>query len=280
MQRESLTERLRHPQKIKKQQPAPTAQTNKNAPVTQSSSNRMALIVFGVVLTLAVVSLLFIFAAQKRAENITSFLDPSVLNGLVVDRTFTPQTNRRYVQVSEGADRNVSVTELGSTLPVISRYNFRALTQKNYEMIGVAPWALSINISSNIEDPDLLRYLFNQADMCKAFIARNTVAPLLNDPNALIQLVRDESKVRSFFNDEVAQQVLASPKVIEALAGSRLFASLLVSNTGRFFREHPEQAAQLINASPTLKALKQNAAVRKAVTENRYLKDIAPTLLK
>ena len=271
-------QRLRHPNKIKKQ--ARAQQTQAAAAAPKPGDNRMVIIVSSVVLVLALVSLLFIFAAQKRAENITSFLDKSVVNGLVVDRTFAPQTTRRYVQVSEGQDRNVSATELGSTLPVISRYNFRALTPKNYQIIGAAPFALSINISSNIEDPQLLRYLFNQDDMCKAFISRSTVAPLLDNINTLAQAVRDENKVQAFFSQEVAQQVLASDEVIEALAGSRLFAYLLISKSGKFFRDHPEQAAQLINGSPTLKALKQKPAVRKAITENRYLKDIAPTLLK
>ncbi len=269
---------LRNPKKFRKN--AAQSAGTQSAPRTEKKPDRMLLGVLGVVFALLIVSLLVVFSASKRADNISSALDPSVLQGLVVDATFNPNSGRRYIQISEGQDRNVNVVELGSTLPVISRYNYRALTPRSYMIIGQAPFALTINVSSNLEDPDLLRYLFNQDTTAKAFLERADVAPLLAEPKALAQLAADQEKLQAFFADETVQQVLASPQLVSALAGSRLFAYLLISPAVKYYRDHPAEAAKLINSSPALAALKQNPHVRQAVQENAYLKNIAATLLK
>ncbi len=281
MEKEKLMDLLRNPKKYQKKTASSAPARTDGAPVRRTkSADRVIAVAGGVVTALVLASLLFIFSARKRADNITSSLDPSVLKGLVVDRTFTPGTGKRYVQISEGQDRNVSVRELGSTLPVISRYNYRALTPANYGVIGAAPWALSINVSSNLEDPDLLRYLFNQEETIKSFLARADVAPLLADPAALAKAAADETALKAFFSDETVQQVLNSPKLLKAIAGSRLFSYLLVSKAGKFYRDRPQAAAALVNASPTLRALKKNPNVRKETAENNYLKKISATLLK
>lgn len=272
---------LRQPKNFRKNLPARESGTEKPASATpQRRTQRTVAYAVGGVLALLLVTVLIISFSKNRAENIAAALDPSVLKGLAVDAEYNPATGRRYVQVSEGADRNVLVTELGTTLPVISRYNYRAQTPKRYEIIGEAPYALTINVSSNINDPDLLRYLFNQQPVIKKFLQRPDVAPYLSDPAALAALAADQVKVNAFFADDTVKQVLSSPEVIAALSGSRLFSYLLISQSVKYYRDHPAEAARLINANPALAALKQNASVRKAVMENPYLKDIAATLLR
>ena len=279
MDKERLMALLRNPQKFRKKAAKKTEEQTEEKPAA-ISSDKLMIWAGGGVFVLVLITLLFIMSSSKRAENITAALDPSVLKGLVVDATFNPNAGRRYVQISEGQDRNVNVRELGSILPVISRYNYRALTPRNYEIIGEAPFALSINVSSNIDDPDLLRYLFNQEITTKAFLARPDVAPLLEDPQALAKAAADQNKLNAFFAEEAVQQVLASEALVKALAGSRLFSYLLISKAVKYYRDRPAEAAKLINGSPALAALKQNPNVRKAVEENTYLKNIAATLLK
>ncbi len=275
-------EMLRNPQKFRQQtQQVKKAETVDVAQVAQKTSqNKMAAVVGGVVLFLVLTSLLFVFSAQKRAGNISSAVDSSVLKGLVVDRTFNPTSAVKYVQISEGQERNVTARESGSTLPVISRYNYRALTKDSYGVIGAAPWALSINVTSNLQDPDLLRYLFNNEDVVEKFLARPDVAPLLADPAALAKAAQDQNALNKFFTEDAVKEVLASPQLLNALAGSRLFSYLLISKSVRYYRDRPAEAAKLINSSPALAALKRNPNVRKEVAENNYLKKISATLLK
>lgn len=285
MDKETLIERLRNPQKFQKKPVTPTTPKSQETTTPQAQKPReqkprITAIVGGGVLFLIFISLVFIFSAQRKAENIPAFLDKSVLKGLVVDKTFAPTTGKRYVQVSEGADRNVVGQSLGATLPVISRFNFRALTENNYQVIGTAPFALTININANIEDPEMLRYLFNQDTMIKSFLARTQVAQVLENPTELARLAGDENLLREFFTQEPMERVLASEEAVNALAGSRFMAYLLISKSVKYYRDRPEEAAKLIAASPTLSAIKKNEFVRKAVTENVYLQKIAPTLLK
>ncbi len=286
MNQEELMERLRNPKKFQKQHQQQV--TEENSPQQQAQSknpthkNRFPLIVGGGVFGLVLISLLFILSSQHKAENVSNALDPNALKGLVVDHTFSPKGDRKYVQISEGADRNVTLTGnyASYSLPVISRYNFRSFTARNYEVIGAAPWALSINVEANIADPELLRYLFNQQKVIDHFLKRTDVQPLLDSEKTLAEMAANEEALKSFFADKTVQQVLQDEKVLSALAGSRLFSYLLISKAVKYYRDHPAQAVKLIQASPTLTSLKQNPNVRKVVQENTYLKNIAPTLLK
>ena len=280
MDKEKLMALLRNPKKFRKQKEQAQQQNPAQEGEGKDASSKAMLFAAGGVVLLVAVTLLVISSSRNRADNIASFLDPAVLKGLSVDASFNPNTGTRYIQIQEGQDRNVNVKELGTTLPVISRYNYKALTPNNYKIIGEAPYALSINVSSNIDDPDLLRYLFNQDETAKAFIARPDVAPLLADPVALAKLALDEQKVKSFLADETVQQVLNSPQLVNALAGSRLFSYILISKGIKYYRDRPAEAAKIINTNPALAALKKNANIRKAISENTYLEKIAPILLK
>lgn len=285
MDKDRLMALLRNPQKFqkkaeRKQQAEKVKQERAEKAAAKAASEKTMLIVGVVVSVMVVVSLVFVLSAQKRVQNLSASLDPAVLKGLMVDKTFNPNAGVRYVQISEGADRNVSnVVEYGSTLPVISRYNYKALPPRSLKVIGAAPYALSINVSSNISDPDLLHYLFNQQDVIEEFLKRKDVAPLLEDPKTLAAAVADTQKLQAFFADETVQKVLADPKLLHALASSRLFSYLLISKAAKYYRDNPALARGLINASPVLSSLKNNPNVRKEVAENAYLKKISVELL-
>lgn len=286
MDQKRLMELLRNPQKFqkkaeRKQQAEKVKQERAEKAAAKAASEKMMLIAGIVVSVMVVSSLIFVLSAQKRVQNLSASLDPAVLKGLAVDKTFNPNTGVKYVQVSEGADRSVSnVVEYGSTLPVISRFNYKALPPKSFKVIGAAPYALSINVSSNLSDPALLHYLFNQQDVIDEFLKRKDVAPLLEDPKALAAVAANTQQLQNFFGDQTVQKVLADPKLLHALAGSRLFSYLLISKSVKYYRDHPSLAAGLINASPVLSELKKNPNVRKEVSENTYLKKIAVELLK
>lgn len=286
MDKDRLMALLRNPQKFqkkaeRKQQAEKVKQERAEKAAAKAASEKTMMIVGAVISVMVVASLIFVLSAQKRVKNLSASLDPAVLKGLMVDKTFNPNAGVRYVQISEGADRNVSnVVEYGSTLPVISRYNYKALPPRSLKVIGAAPYALSINVSSNISDPELLHYLFNQQDVIEEFLKRKDVAPLIEDPKALAAAVANTQKLQAFFADETVQKVLADPKLLHALASSRLFSYLLISKAAKYYRDNPALAHDLINASPVLLSLKNNPNVRKEVAENAYLKKISVELLK
>ena len=282
MKTEEIIERLRNPQKYnkvaaskeEKEQAAQTVRTQKH-----TFLNTLALAITAAVLLIAAVVWLITLNAKNRAEDISSALDPQNLQGLVSNADFDPTREVTYVQIYEGQDRNVAVDELGTTLPIINRFNYQSITPKNYGIIGLAPWALTENFAANLQDADLLHYLLNRKEVGEAFITRRDVAPLLEDPQLLAAFTQDTQKLNEFFESDVVKQVLANADLVRKIGSSRFMSYLLTSKAVKYYRDHPQEAVKVINASPQLSALRQNPGVRQAVTSNYYLKNIAPQLL-
>lgn len=233
------------------------------------------------VAALVVLTLLFWAVAKRRAENLTAALDPKQLQGLTfAGREFNPNTGVTYVQIQEGQDRNVAVSNLGSTLPIISRFNLNTFTDKNYEVVGAAPWALTTNFESNLSDPELMQYLLSNEKMIRAFLSRPDVEPLLADPQLLLAFTEDTAAMREFFEDDTVQAVLQNEKMVRVLAGSRFMSHLLTSPAVKYFRDRPKEAVAVIRANAYLAQVQQNPNVQRAVKENPYLKQIASVLLQ
>ncbi len=283
MKTEEIIDRLRNPQKYSKNATASPKPAAAVAPVptptSTSNINLLAILIAVGILVIAGLVWLAMVNAKSRAEDLSSGLDPKVVQGLSANTDFNPSMGVTYVQINEGQDRNVAVDELGTTLPIINRFNYQSITPKNYGIIGMAPWALTENFAANLNDPDVIVYLLNRKEVAEAFIARADVAPLLADPQLLAAFAQDNEKLTEFFESDVVKQALANSQLIRKIGSSHLMSHLLVSKAVKYYRDHPSEAAQLISASPVLSALRQNAGVRQAVQENSYLKPIAAQIL-
>lgn len=284
MKKEELMKLLRNPAKYRKEKQQAKQAASPQAVADRAARKKQDMLLLGIgigVVVLVFATVMVILSAQNRAENLTAALDPEQVKGLFVEETeFDPSAGSvTYVQVREGQDRNVAVSNLGSTLPIISRFNYRAFTPANYEIIGAAPWALTTNFASNMSDPDLMRYLLSNDTMIKAFLAREDVAPLLEDPQLLLAFTNDTAAMQEFFDSDTVRSVLANEKMLRAVAGSRFMSYLLISKSAKYFRDRPQEAAAIISSNSYLDELRQNPNVQIAVKENPYLKKIASVLL-
>ncbi|MBO5911070.1 MAG: hypothetical protein J6Q05_02620 [Elusimicrobiaceae bacterium] len=282
MKTEEIIERLRNPQKYNKQAVAQEKKEQAAQEVRTQKHTFLNMLAFGItagVLVIAAIVWLVTLNAKNRAEDLSTALDPKAVQGLVSNTEFNPNQGVTYIQIYEGQDRNVAVDELGTTLPIINRFNYQAITPKNYGIIGMAPWALTENFAANLNDVDIIHYLLNRKEVAEAFTGRNDVAPLLEDPQLLAAFTQDTAKLNEFFESDVVKQVLANPALVRKIGGSRFMSYLLTSKAIKYYREHPQEAVKVINASPALSALRQNPGVRQTVSENYYLKGIASQLL-
>ena len=286
MKTEEIIDRLRNPQKYKTNQgPVQTRTLEEiqiSSPKSHSTSNLFAFLITIGVLGMAAAVLFITLHAKNRAENLAASLDKTQLRGLSSEEDFDPRKIVTYININElgeGGDRVPTVEELGSTIPIISRYNYQALTAANYGVIGAAPWALSSNVEANLKDVELLRHLLNHPEVSKAFIQRPDVAPLLTDPQLLEAFAQDTASLQAFFSTPLVQQVLENPELTLVFSKSRLMSNLLVSKAVKFYRDRPVEAAKIIHNSSVLQPLTKNKAIRQAVEENSYLKSIAPQLL-
>ncbi len=281
MKTEEIIDRLRNPQKynkkIRKKHAPSSASVQKQA--SNGLNNLIVLGILACVIGIAAIAWVIVLHAKNRAEDLTSALDPAQVKGLSYNTQFNPRSGVTYVEIYEGQDRNVAVDQLGTTLPVISRYNYQAITPKNYGIIGMAPWALTENFAANLQDVQLLRYLLNRPEVGEAFKERPDVAPLLADPQLLGAFAQDTQTLTDFFNNPTVQSVLSNPELVRAVGGSRLMSYLLTSKAVKYYRDHPQEALSIIKASPILSQLRQNPGIRQAILENYYLKSLAPQLL-
>lgn len=287
MKQDELMKLLRNPAEYRKNKQQ--AAVNSAAPSAAKIQSReekkkqdVVLLAVGIgVVCLTLITLVFYLNAKNRAEDLVAALDPDQLQGLVLkDKEFNPNTEVTVINVQEGHDRSVAVTQLGSTLPVISRFNYKTFTPQSFEVVGAAPWALTMNFSSNLNDPDLMRYLLANDKLIEAFLHRPDVEPLLTDPQMLVAFASDEKTLNEFFESDVVKKVLSNEKMVQAISASRWMSYLLISASGKYFRKHPQEAVAVIANSPSLQKFRTNPYVRAAIQNNRYLKDIAKTVLE
>lgn len=239
----------------------------------------MLLLIIGLaVLGFFFITTLWVMWANRRASDLTPALDPARVRGLQYEEEFNPGKIATIINIREGQDRSVGAG-LGSTLPIMSRFNHKSFTEKMYETIGSAPWALTENFASNISDPGLMRYMLSNDTLAKAFKARPDVAPLLEDPQLLAAFVQDVEKMKEFFDSETVKNVFANEDMVRAVASSRFMSHLLISPSLLYFRRNPQEAVTLIEQNPYLNELRQNPGVQTAVRENPYLGKLADTLL-
>jgi len=231
------------------------------------------------VLVILCITALWAMWANRRATDLTPSLDPAHVRGLKIEEEFNPAKVATVINVREGQDRSVGGTSLGSTLPIISRFNHKSFTERMFETIGSAPWALTENFSSNISDPGIMRYLLSSDALAKAFKARPDVAPLLEDPQLLAAFAQDINGTKDFFESDTVKKIFANEQMVRAVAGSRFMSHLLVSPSLVYFRRNPREAVAIIEQNPYLSELRQNPGVQTAVRENPYLKTLADTLL-
>ncbi|MBO4674586.1 MAG: hypothetical protein J5601_00650 [Elusimicrobiaceae bacterium] len=282
METEEIIHKLRHPE-VKTVQPNPSDRVDKTPVQTKApkkASDWPLLLIGSFILLLLLISGLWVLWANNRSSNLSRSLDKEKIQGLQYDREFNPTRATTILNIQEGQDRIAAVPNLGSTLPIMSRFNYKSFTEKMYTIVGSAPWALTENFSANRSDPEMMRYLLGNDDVIKGFVERPDVAPLLEDPQMLAAFTEDQVAMQDFFDSETVRAVLADEQMVAVMAGSRFMARLLISPSIKYFRDNPQEALQIIKRNPYLNELRRNEAIRQAVKSNHYLKDIAATLLE
>ena len=282
METEEIIHKLRHPEiktvQTKRSVQADTTPVQKAAP--KKGSDLPLLVLGSLILLLLLISGLWVLWANNRSSNLSYSIDKEKIQGLQYDREFNPTRTTTVLNIQEGQDRSVAASNLGSTLPIMSRFNYKSFTEKMYTIVGSAPWALTENFSANRSDPEMMRYLLGNDEVIKGFVGRPDVAPLLEDPQMLAAFTEDQVAMQDFFDSETIRSVLANEQMVTVVAGSRFMARLLVSPSVKYFRDNPQEALQIIQRNPYLNELRQSEIIRQAVKNNHYLKDIAGILLE
>ncbi|MGB2578271.1 hypothetical protein AAIR98_000190 [Elusimicrobium simillimum] len=220
--------------------------------------------------------------AVKKAKNIDSAIDPVIIEGLKVNVDVRKPSSGGVItgDIIGSGLRGVEYVDTGSAIVIPVRSNINTFVEKDFKLIGTAPWALLNTVHTNLDDAAVIRFVFNTVAVNDAFMARKDVNALLQDPKALYAVALDEAALQKFFNYTAVKAALANPKVVETIAASRIMDSVLRSPAVQYFIKNPKSTAATINKSPTLSALKNNPAIANALKTNKHTKNVASIILK
>lgn len=217
----------------------------------------------------------------KKARNIDGALDPKIIEDLKSDVVVVDSRRNLFSSeiVLEGS-RSVAYENVGASIVTPARYNIKTFSDKDFKILGEAPWGLLNTVHSNLDDPMLVKYVFNNKIVNDSFMDRKDVAKIISDPKELYRIAQSEEELSKFFNYAAVKAALGNQKIVETIGASRIMDSVLRAPAAQYFIKNPKSSAQLINKSPTLSALKKNPGIVNAVKANRNTKDIASTILK
>lgn len=217
----------------------------------------------------------------KKANNMEDALDPKELAALQVnvDISDTYEDIASGPAVTRTASRRVANRDVDTELLIPVRDNLKSFGEKDFNLVGRAPWALLTTVSANVDDVAVVKYIFSNPVVVNAFIERADVKPLITDPAKLLDAIKNEYLLSTFLNYDGVQAGLGNPKIVEAIATSRLMDTILQMQSAQYFIKNPRTAANFINQSPSLTALKANAALVAAVRNHPATKAVAPIWL-
>ena len=119
MKKDELMKLLRNPAEYRKNKKAASAAAVPAAAQAEARAERKkqdaTLLGVGIgVVALVLLTMVFVLSAKNRAEDLVAALDPDQVQGLALkDKEFNPNREVRVVNVQEGHDRSVAVTQLG-----------------------------------------------------------------------------------------------------------------------------------------------------------------------
>lgn len=183
-------------------------------------------------------------------------------------------------QMARDAARRIGNRDIDTELLIPARYNLATFGEQDFNILARAPWGLLTTVARNADDAPVVKFIFNNPVIINTFLARTDVDTLVKNPHSALALVKDEYKINTFFNYDAVKIALSKPEVVAAISSSRLMTAILQGPSAQYFIKNPKTSAGFIKASPTLSALKQNAALVNAIKTNPYTAAAAPVLLQ
>jgi len=240
------------------------------------------IMVWTIVAFLALLLLIPASYAIKKARSIDTTIPPDTLAGLKanVRVSHTQPGQATGMEILTPGSRAPLYDNAGAALLIPVRANISTFGEKDFKFTGTAPWALLNTVAANINDPEMVRYIFNHRVVVDAFINRTDVKSLLDDPEALYNVVSDEAAVSKFFGYADMKSALSNPKIIDTVAKSMLMDAILQTPAAQYYLKNPKTAADIINKSETLSALKNNPNIADAVKTNRRTAPVSSILLQ
>lgn len=243
----------------------------------KKNSNTMFIIIITAVMFMAVVP---VYILSKKVDNINNVVTPEIAGRFKTDKELDIPAAQSGV-LRQGNRVGAGFVNTGAEIIFPSRQNMHTFGDRDFHLLGAAPWGLLLTVEMHAQDADMVRYVFNQPAVSDGFMERADIKNLLGTPEVFYVALKNEPAVSRFLNNEAMLAALEEPKVIEAVAKSRLMYNILNTPAVQYFIKNPNSLRdEVINKSPSISALKKNPAIVKAVRENKQTGPIASIILR
>jgi len=219
--------------------------------------------------------------AVKKAKNLDAAITPQTLAGLQANVPVSHAADQSgTVDILTPGTRSTMYENAGTALLIPVRANINTFAPKDFQLVGEAPWALLNTVAANINDTEIIRYIFNNQTVVTAFINRPDIKQLLGDSKSLYKTAADENALATFFGYSDMRTALSNPKIIDIVANSMLMDAVLQTPAAQYFIKNPKAGNDIINKSPILTALKNDKNISAALKNHPRTAAAANTLLK
>jgi hypothetical protein len=120
--------------------------------------------------------------------------------------------------------------------------------------------------------------IFNNDYVVKGFMSRDTVKKATASSASLAAYLKNPSNLSKFMAKAPVQQGLKDPRLVGAMAGSKLVAAMLDTPGGKDLLSDPSAMAGIVQANPALAGVLTNPAILKALMENPKTANVAAQL--
>lgn len=170
------------------------------------------------------------------------------------------------VQMGEGMRSKFS--NVGSAIVSVNINNIVMMSPKELESVGATPFSLMNTVRNNLQTPQVIEVVFDNADVLKGFSSRQDVHEWNSNYFKLYDLITSQSyALDKFVNNPAVQGVLKDERLLRSLLKSKIITFVLSGKTAQYLLSNPARTKDLIASNQTLAPYLDNQTLKKVLME-------------
>ncbi len=146
--------------------------------------------------------------------------------------------------------------------------SYLSVKMREYMSIGSQKGYMTSLLGKVMNNPKVMKALFNNSLVVKGFMQRGTVKKALSSPEQLTNYITKTNAVNNFLSNPVVQKALNSPAVVNTIASSKLMSEIINSPAISGLVKDPSKINQIISENPELGKLLSNPNIMNALMNN------------
>lgn len=143
-----------------------------------------------------------------------------------------------------------------------------SIRDRETQYMGKKTGFLTSAVGKAMNNPKVVKGLFNNILVVKGFMGRAKVKEVLSSPDALVNYIKNTPAAGNFLNNSIVKKALNNPAIVQAIASSKLAATLLSSPAVKGLLEDSDKMNEILSSNPELMNLLTNPNIMSALSQN------------